>query len=192
MLGNTLKRLDEPHIITLFVGIFIGIIFGSIPLFIPGMPMPVKLGLAGGPLVVAILLGRFGFRLKLITYTTQSANLMLREIGITLFLASVGLASGGKFVETVVTGNGLLWIACGFIITTLPLLIVGTFGRKVMKLNYFTLMGLLSGSMTDPPALAYSNAYSGNDAPAIAYSTVYPLTMFLRVILAQILILSFA
>jgi putative transport protein len=192
MLGNTLKRLDEPHIITIFVGIFIGIIFGSIPLFIPGMPMPVKLGLAGGPLVVAILLGRFGFRLKLITYTTQSANLMLREIGITLFLASVGLASGGKFVETVVTGNGLLWIACGFIITTLPLLIVGIFGRKVMKLNYFTLMGLLSGSMTDPPALAYSNAYSGNDAPAIAYSTVYPLTMFLRVILAQILILSFA
>jgi len=192
MLGNTLKRLDEPHIITLFIGIFIGIIFGSIPLFIPGMPMPVKLGLAGGPLVVAILLGRFGFRLKLITYTTQSANLMLREIGITLFLASVGLASGGKFVETVITGNGLLWIACGFVITTLPLIIVGIFGRKVMKLNYFTLMGLLSGSMTDPPALAYSNAYSGNDAPAIAYSTVYPLTMFLRVILAQILILSFA
>jgi putative transport protein len=191
MLGNTLKRLDEPHIITLFVGIFIGIIFGSIPIFVPGMPMPVKLGLAGGPLVVAILLGRFGFKLKLITYTTQSANLMLREIGISLFLASVGLASGGKFVETVVTGNGLLWIMCGFIITTLPLLIVGIFGRKVMKLNYFTLMGLLSGSMTDPPALAYSNAYSGNDAPAIAYSTVYPLTMFLRVILAQILILAF-
>jgi putative transport protein len=191
MLGNTLKRLDEPHIITIFIGIFMGIIFGSIPVFIPGMPMPVKLGLAGGPLVVAILLGRFGFKLKLITYTTQSANLMLREIGITLFLASVGLASGGKFVETVVSGNGLLWIMSGFIITTLPLLIVGFFGRKVMKLNYFTLMGLLSGSMTDPPALAYSNAYSGNDAPAIAYSTVYPLTMFLRVILAQILILAF-
>lgn len=191
MLGNTLKRLDEPHIITIFIGIFMGIIFGSIPVFIPGMPMPVKLGLAGGPLVVAILLGRFGFKLKLITYTTQSANLMLREIGITLFLASVGLASGGKFVETVVSGNGLLWIMCGFIITTLPLLIVGIFGRKVMKLNYFTLMGLLSGSMTDPPALAYSNAFSGNDAPAIAYSTVYPLTMFLRVVLAQILILSF-
>jgi len=191
MLGNTLKRLDEPHIITLFIGIFIGIIFGSIPVFVPGMPMPVKLGLAGGPLVVAILLGRFGFKLKLITYTTQSANLMLREIGITLFLASVGLASGGKFVETVVSGNGLLWVMCGFIITTLPLLTVGIFGRKVMKLNYFTLMGLLSGSMTDPPALAYSNAYSGNDAPAIAYSTVYPLTMFLRVVLAQILILAF-
>ncbi len=191
MVGNTLKRLDEPHIITLFIGIFMGIIFGSIPLAIPGMPMPVKLGLAGGPLVVAILLGRFGFKLKLITYTTQSANLMLREIGITLFLASVGLASGGKFVETVISGNGLLWIASGFIITIVPLLIAGIIGRKWMKLNYFTLMGLLSGSMTDPPALAYANAYSGNDAPAIAYSTVYPLTMFLRVVLAQILILAF-
>jgi putative transport protein len=179
MLGNTLKRLDEPHIITLFVGIFMGILFGSIPVFIPGMPMPVKLGLAGGPLVVAILLGRFGSKLKLITYTTQSANLMLREIGITLFLASVGLASGGKFVETVVSSNGLLWI------------LVGIIGRKVLKMNYFNLMGLLSGSMTDPPALAYSNATAGNDAPSISYSTVYPLTMFLRVILAQILILSF-
>lgn len=191
MLGNTLKRLDEPHIITIFVGIFLGILFGSIPIFIPGMPMPVKLGLAGGPLVVAILLGRFGSKLKLITYTTQSANLMLREIGITLFLASVGLASGGKFVETVVSGNGLLWILCGFIITTLPLLIVGIVGRKFTKLNYYTLMGLLSGSMTDPPALAYSNSIAGNDAPSISYSTVYPLTMFLRVILAQILILVF-
>jgi putative transport protein len=192
MLGNTLKRLDEPHIITIFVGIFFGILFGSIPFFIPGMPMPVKLGLAGGPLVVAILLGRFGSKLKLITYTTQSANLMLREIGITLFLASVGLASGGKFVETVVSSNGLIWVMCGFIITTLPLLIVGFIGRKLLKMNYFNLMGLLSGSMTDPPALAYSNATAGNDAPAISYSTVYPLTMFLRVILAQILILAFA
>jgi putative transport protein len=191
MLGNTLKRLDEPHIITIFIGIFLGIIFGSIPVFIPGMPMPVKLGLAGGPLVIAILLGRFGFKLKLITYTTQSANLMLREIGITLFLASVGLASGGKFVETVVSSNGLIWVMCGFLITTFPLLIVGFIGRKVMKMNYFNLMGLLSGSMTDPPALAYSNATAGNDAPSIAYSTVYPLTMFLRVILAQILILAF-
>lgn len=191
MLGNTLKRLDDPHIITLFIGIFMGIIFGSIPVFVPGMPMPVKLGLAGGPLVVAILLGRFGFKLKLITYTTQSANLMLREIGITLFLASVGLASGGKFVETVISSNGLIWVMCGFLITTLPILIVGFVGRKFMKMNYFNLMGLLSGSMTDPPALAYSNAAAGNDAPSISYSTVYPLTMFLRVILAQILILAF-
>lgn len=192
MLGNTLTHLDQPHIITLFIGIFLGIIFGSIPFAVPGMPMPVKLGLAGGPLVVAILLGRFGFKLRLITYTTQSANLLLREIGITLFLASVGIGSGGQFVATVVHGNGLLWILCGFIITIVPLLIVGFAARKYLKMNYFSLMGLISGSMTDPPALAYSNVTAGNDAPAIAYSTVYPLTMFLRVILAQILILSFA
>lgn len=192
MLGNTLKRLDEPHLITIFIGILLGIVAGSVPFFIPGMPMPVKLGLAGGPLVVAILLGRFGFKLKLITYTTQSANLMLREIGISLFLASVGIASGDKFIETVVSGNGLLWILCGFIITVLPLLITGIVGRKILKMNYFNLMGMLSGSMTDPPALAYSNAIASNDAPAISYSTVYPLTMFLRVVLAQILILIFA
>jgi putative transport protein len=164
---------------------------GSLPMFIPGMPMPVKLGLAGGPLVVAILIGRFGFKMRLITYTTQSANLMLREIGITLFLASVGIASGDKFIDTVVSADGLLWIASGFVITILPLLIVGFVGRKFLKINYFTLMGLLAGSCTDPPALAYANATAGNDAPAVAYSTVYPLTMFLRVIMAQILILAF-
>lgn len=192
MLGNTLKKLDEPHMITLFIGIFLGILVGSIPIFIPEMPMPVKLGLAGGPLVVAILLGRFGFKLKLITYTTQSANLMLREIGITLFLASVGLASGGKFVETVVHGDGLLWVGCGVAITLIPLLIIGFIGRKLLKLNYFSLMGIMSGSMTDPPALAYANSVATNDAPSVSYSTVYPLTMFLRVILAQILILAFA
>lgn len=191
MLGNTLNRLNEPHLITLFTGIFLGIIFGSIPFYIPGMPMPVKLGLAGGPLVVAILIGRFGSKLKLITYTTQSANLLLREIGITLFLASVGITAGDQFVETVIHGDGLLWVACGVIITMLPLLIAGIIGRKAMKMNYFTLMGLLAGSTTDPPALAYANATSGNDAPAVAYSTVYPLTMFLRVIMAQILILIF-
>lgn len=191
VLGNTLKRLDEPHLITLFTGIFLGIIFGSIPFYIPGMPMPVKLGLAGGPLVVAILIGRFGSKLKLITYTTQSANLLLREIGITLFLASVGISAGGQFVETVIHGDGLLWVACGVIITMLPLLITGIIGRKAMKMNYFTLMGLLAGSTTDPPALAYANTTAGNDAPAVAYSTVYPLTMFLRVVMAQILILLF-
>ncbi|MDD4198665.1 MAG: putative transporter [Paludibacter sp.] len=191
VLGNTLNRLNEPHLITLFIGIFLGIIFGSIPFFIPGMPMPVKLGLAGGPLVVAILLGRFGFKLRLITYTTQSANLLLREIGITLFLASVGIASGDQFVETVVHGDGLLWVGCGVLITMIPLLIAGVIGRKALNINYFTLMGLLAGSTTDPPALAYANATAGNDAPAVAYSTVYPLTMFLRVILAQILILAF-
>ena len=191
LLGNTLKRLDHPHIFSFFLGIFVGVLVGSIPFFIPGIPMPVKLGLAGGPLVIAILLGSFGYKLKLVTYTTQSANLMLREVGISLFLASVGIASGGNFIETVVSGNGLLWIICGFLITTVPLLIVGFIGRKFTKLNYYTMMGLLSGSMTDPPALAYANSISENDAPAVAYSTVYPLTMFLRVISAQILILIF-
>ena len=153
--------------------------------------MPVKLGLAGGPLIIAILIGRFGYKLKLITYTTQSANLMLREVGISLFLASVGLASGGKFVETVFSGQGLLWVGIGFVITVLPLLIIGIIGRKFAKLNYFTLIGLLAGSTTDPPALAYSGSISSNDQPAVAYSTVYPLTMFLRVTLAQLIILAF-
>ena len=153
--------------------------------------MPVKLGLAGGPLIIAILIGRFGYKLKLITYTTQSANLMLREVGISLFLASVGLAAGGKFVETVFTGQGLLWVGIGFAITVLPLLIIGFIGRKFAKLNYFTLIGLLAGSTTDPPALAYSSSISSNDQPAVAYSTVYPLTMFLRVIMAQLIILAF-
>ncbi len=190
-LGNTLKRLNEPHIITLFVGIFLGIIMGSIPFFIPGMPMPVKLGLAGGPLIISILLGRFGYKLKLITYTTQSANLLLREIGISLFLASVGILSGGKFVETVFSSDGLLWIATGFLITTLPLLIMGFVGRKFARLNYFALIGLMAGSTTDPPALSYAGSIAGNDQPAVSYSTVYPLTMFLRVIIAQILILIF-
>lgn len=191
LLGNALKKLNEPPIITIFVGIFLGILFGSIPFYFPGMPMPVKLGLAGGPLIVAILIGRFGYKMKLITYTTLSANLMLREIGITLFLASVGLASGGKFVETVFTGNGLMWVGLGVAITMIPLLIMGFIGRKFAKVNYYTLMGLMAGSTTDPPALAYSNSIAVNDQPAVAYSTVYPLTMFLRVIAAQLLILMF-
>lgn len=191
LLGNAMKRLDHPNIATIFIGIAIGVLVGSIPFVIPGIPMPVKLGLAGGPLVVAILLGRFGYKIGLITYTTLSANLMLREIGISLFLASVGLAAGGKFVETVISADGLLWVTCGFVITVIPLLITGVIGKKLLHLDYFTLMGLLSGSMTDPPALAYSNSISDNDAPAVGYSTVYPLTMFLRVVSAQLLILLF-
>jgi putative transport protein len=191
LLGNTLKRLNEPHIITIFVGILFGILLGSIPFAFPSMPMPVKLGLAGGPLIVAILIGRFGYKMKLITYTTQSANFMLREIGICLFLASVGIGAGDKFVETVVSGNGLLWLLCGFLITLVPLLTVGSFARKALKMNYFTLMGVLAGSSTNPPVLAYANATSGNDAPAVAYSTVYPLTMFLRILVAQLVILIF-
>lgn len=192
LLGNTLKRLNEPQIITIFIGIFLGVLIGSIPFTFPGIPIPVKLGLAGGPLIVAILIGRFGYKLKLVTYTTLSANYMLREIGICLFLASVGLGAGGQFVETVISGDGLLWVGLGFLITIIPLLLVGIFGRKVMKINYFTLMGLIAGSTTDPPALAYANSVAGNDIPSVAYSTVYPLTMFLRVLTAQLLILIFA
>lgn len=191
MLGNTLKRLNEPHIITIFLGILMGILVGSIPIYFPNMPMPVRLGLAGGPLIVAILLGRFGYKLKLITYTTQSANLMLREIGICLFLASVGLASGGRFVETVVSPNGLLWIGCGVLITMIPPLIVGVIAR-LMKLNFFAICGLIAGSHTNIPPLAYANSLTETDEPAVAYSTVYPLATFLRILSAQILILAMA
>ena len=190
VLGNQLKRLDTPNIITIFVGIFLGILFGSLPFAIPGMPTPVKLGLAGGPLVVAILLGRFGYKMHLVTYTTMSANLMLREIGIVLFLASVGIEAGEHFVQTVVEGSGLLYVGYGFLITVIPLLIIGLIARWYCKINYFTLMGLIAGSNTDPPALAYSNQTAGNDAPAVGYSTVYPLTMFLRILAGQMILLT--
>ena len=192
VLGNSMKRLNEPNLITIFVGIALGIVLGSIPISFPGIPQPVKLGLAGGPLVVAILISRFGYHYKLITYTTQSANLMLREIGITLFLACVGISAGDGFVDTIVNNGGFAWIGYGFIITFVPLMIIGCIGRYFCKVNYFTLMGLIAGSTTDPPALAYSNATAGNDAPSVGYVTVYPLTMFLRVLTAQLLILFFA
>lgn len=189
ILGNSIKQLREPNLIAIFLGIFIGIIFGSIPFTFPGIPQPVKLGLAGGPLIIALLISRFGSKYKIVTYTTTSANLMLREIGISLFLASVGLGAGANFIDTIVNQGGYTWIGYGVIITMLPLLIVGIFSRYVLKMNYLTLMGVLAGSTTDPPALAYSNATAGNNIPAISYSTVYPLTMFLRVLTAQILIL---
>lgn len=192
VLGNSMKRLNEPNLISIFLGIAIGVFLGSIPITFPGIPQPVKLGLAGGPLIVAILVSRFGYKYKLVTYTTASANLMLREIGITIFLACVGIGAGKGFVDTIINGGGLLWIGYGFIITVLPLMIIGTIGRYFYKVNYFTLMGLLAGSTTDPPALAYSNATAGNDAPAVGYATVYPLTMFLRVLTAQLMILFFA
>ena len=192
VLGNSMKRLNEPNLITIFVGIALGIVLGSIPISFPGIPQPVKLGLAGGPLVVAILISRFGYHYKLITYTTQSANLMLREIGITLFLACVGISAGDGFVDTIVNNGGFAWIGYGLIITFVPLMIIGCIGRYFCKVNYFTLMGLIAGSTTDPPALAYSNATAGNDAPSVGYATVYPLTMFLRVLTAQLLILFFA
>lgn len=192
LLGNQLKRLDHPNIVTIFIGILCGILFGSLPIAIPGMPTPVKLGLAGGPLIIAILIGRFGHKVKLVTYTTMSANLMLREVGLVLFLASVGIKAGENFVQTVVEGDGLLYVGVGFLITFIPLVIVGIIARWRHKINYFTLMGLIAGSNTDPPALAYANQTAGNDAPAVGYSTVYSLSMFLRILTAQLLVLLMA
>ncbi len=192
VLGNSLRRLREPNLVPIFLGIALGILLGSIPFAFPGIPQPVKLGLAGGPLIVAILISRFGPHYKLVTYTTMSANLMLREIGISLFLACVGLNAGEGFVDTVVNGGGFAWIGYGFIITFVPLMIIGVIARAVYKINYFTIMGLIAGSTTDPPALAYSNATSGNDMPSVGYATVYPFTMFLRVLTAQALVLCLA
>ena len=189
LLGNQLRRLDHPNIVTIFVGILCGILFGSLPIAIPGMPTPVKLGLAGGPLIISILIGRFGHKVKLVTYTTMSANLMLREVGLVLFLASVGIKAGENFVQMVVEGDGVLYVGLGFLITFIPLVITGIVARWHHRVNYFTLMGLIAGSNTDPPALAYANQIAGNDAPAVGYSTVYPLTMFLRILTAQLLVL---
>lgn len=192
LLGNQLRRLDHPNIVTIFVGIVCGILFGSLPIAIPGMPTPVKLGLAGGPLIISILIGRFGHKVKLVTYTTMSANLMLREVGLVLFLASVGIKAGENFVQMVVEGDGVLYVGLGFLITFIPLIITGIIARWHHRVNYFTLMGLIAGSNTDPPALAYANQIAGNDAPAVGYSTVYPLTMFLRILTAQLLVLLMA
>lgn len=191
VMGNQLRMLNEPHLIPIFVGIFLGVLLGSIPFAFPGIPQPVKLGLAGGPLIVAILMSVLGAKYKLITYTTISANLMLREVGICFFLACVGLGAGENFVDTIVNQGGYRWIGYGVIITVIPLLVIGFIGKKWLKVNYFTLMGLMAGSMTDPPALAYANSVSDNDAPAVSYASVYPLTMFLRVLVAQLLILLF-
>lgn len=192
LLGNQLRRLDHPNIVTIFVGILCGILFGSLPIAIPGMPTPVKLGLAGGPLIISILIGRFGHKVKLVTYTTMSANLMLREVGLVLFLASVGIKAGENFVQMVVEGDGVLYVGLGFLITFIPLVITGIVARWHHRVNYFTLMGLIAGSNTDPPALAYANQIAGNDAPAVGYSTVYPLTIFLRILTAQLLVLLMA
>jgi len=191
VLGNQMKRLNEPNLAPIFIGIFLGILLGSIPFHFPGVPQPVKLGLAGGPLIVAILISVFGPKYHLVTYTTLSANLMLREIGICLFLSCVGIEAGENFVPTLLHGGGLSWVGYGVLITLIPLLTIGIAGRWMLKINYYTLMGLLAGSTTDPPALAYSNAIAGNDAPTVSYATVYPLTMFMRVLAAQLLILFF-
>lgn len=191
LMGNSVKRLDAPNIATIFIGIFVGILFGSIPFSIPGMPVPLKLGIAGGPLIIAILIGRFGYRFKLVTYTTTSANMMLREMGLALFLASVGIKAGAGFWETVVQGDGLKYVYTGFLITIIPILIIGMIARLKFKFNYFTIMGMLAGTYTDPPALAYANSICSKEAPAVGYSTVYPLSMFLRIFVAQIVVLFF-
>ena len=191
VLGNSLKRLNHPNLFPIFIGIVLGVILGSIPFVFPGIPQPVKLGLAGGPLIVAILISRFGPKYKLVTYVTMSANLMLREVGIAIFLACVGLGAGETFIDTI-AGGGYKWIGYGAMITVIPILIMGLIGRKFCKLNYFTLSGMIAGSMTDPPALAYANDMSYNDIPAVGYATVYPLTMFLRVLCAQLMILMLA
>ena len=190
-MGNSIRRLDAPNIATIFVGIILGIIFGMLPIAIPGMPVPMKLGIAGGPLIIAILIGRYGYKIHLVTYTTTSANMMLREIGLVLFLASVGIKAGANFFETVVQGDGGLYVLTGFLITIIPILIVGPIARWRYKFNYFTIMGMIAGTYTDPPALAYANSVCSKEAPAVGYSTVYPLSMFLRIFTAQIVVLFF-
>lgn len=191
VMGNSIKRLDAPNIATIFVGVFIGILFGSIPVAIPGIPVPIKLGIAGGPLIIAILIGRYGYKVHLVTYTTTSANMMLREIGLMLFLASVGIKAGDGFLETVIQGDGVKYVYTGFLITIIPILIIGIIARKKYKFNYFTIMGMIAGTYTDPPALAYANSICSKKAPSIGYSTVYPLSMFLRIFTAQIIVLFF-
>lgn len=191
VMGNSIKRLDAPNIATTFVGVFIGILFGSIPVAIPGIPVPIKLGIAGGPLIIAILIGRYGYKVHLVTYTTTSANMMLREIGLMLFLASVGIKAGDGFLETVIQGDGVKYVYTGFLITIIPILIIGIIARKKYKFNYFTIMGMIAGTYTDPPALAYANSICSKEAPSIGYSTVYPLSMFLRIFTAQIIVLFF-
>lgn len=190
-LGNSMKRLNEPNLVTMFIGIFLGILVGMIPLQFPGMTVPMKLGLAGGPLIVAILISAYGHKFHLVTYTNSSANLLLRELGICLFLASVGIDAGKDFAATVFTPQGAVWVCYGFIITMIPQLAMGLIARLKYRMNYYHICGMLSGAYTDPPALAYGNKVANNDAPAVAYSTVYPLTMFMRVVTAQLIILLF-
>jgi putative transport protein len=189
LMGNSQKKLNAPNIATIFIGIIVGILIGSLPIAIPGMPVPLKLGLAGGPLIIAILIGRYGYRMGLVTYTTTSANMMLREIGLVLFLASVGVKAGAGFWDTVVKGDGLWYVLTGFLITIIPIFIIGTIARKKYNFNYYTIMGMIAGTYTDPPALAYASSICPGEAPAIGYSTVYPLSMFLRIFFAQIIVL---
>lgn len=188
-LGNSPKALNHPNLAPIFIGVLLGVLLGSLPLAVPGLPAPVKLGLAGGPLIVAILLSRLGHCGPLVWYMPPNANLALREIGIALFLACVGLKSGDSFVRILSEGDGLKWMLLGAVITFVPLLIIGVIARRVAKLNYITLCGLLAGSMTDPPALAFATTLSQTEEVAVSYVTVYPLTMILRVFAAQVMVL---
>jgi putative transport protein len=190
-LGNSLKEVNHTNLIPIFVGIVLGIVVGTYPMTVTGMPAPVRLGLAGGPLLVAIILSRIGKIGPLVWYMPVNANVVLRELGIVLFLACVGLKAGERFFEQLVHGPGLAWMGYGVFITLVPLLIVGFFGRVVLRTNFMNLCGLLAGSMTDPPALAFANSVNNSDAPSVAYATVYPLTMLLRIVIAQLLVLIF-
>jgi putative transport protein len=190
-LGNSIKRLNEPNLIPIFIGILAGVLLGNIPVHLPGVIRPFTLGLAGGPLIIAIILSRYGYKFSLVSYTTASVNLMLRELGIVLFLASVGLTAGEKFIPALLSGEGFTWMAYGIIITLLPLIITGFIARKYLRKNYLEICGFLAGSMTDPPALAYANSLSDSEAPAVTYATVYPLAMFLRIFAAQLMVLLF-
>jgi putative transport protein len=190
LVGNTPKALDHPHILPVFVGILLGVILGGLPIVLPGMPAPVRLGLAGGPLIVALVLSQVGRVGPLIWYLSPAANLVLREIGIVLFLACVGLKSGSRFLEVLVSGSGFYWMAAGAVLTFVPLVIIGFLGRKIFKLDYPTVCGVLAGSMTDPPALAFATNITKSDQPLVAYAAVYPLVMILRVFTVQVLILT--
>ena len=190
-LGNSQKHLRQPNMFTFFFGILLGILLGSVPIAFPGMTMPLRLGLSGGPLIIAILISRYGYKLKLVSYTSTSAALMIREFGMCIFLASVGFAAGPKFVESVFSTNGAQWVFWGFLITTIPLVVVATFARIKYKINYFTILGFICGAYTDAPALAYADSEGNNDAALVAYSTVYPLITFLRVLCAQFIVLAF-
>jgi len=189
LLGNSIKRLNEPNLFPIFIGILCGVLLGSIPFAIPGVPTPVKLGLAGGPLIIAILQSKFGYKISLTSYTTPSANLMLREVGIVLFLASVGIKAGEQFIPTLVSGEGFIWMGYGAIITLVPILLIGFISKVLLHRDFFEVSGLLAGSMTDPPALAFANSITQSEAPAVAYATVYPLVMFLRILSAQLLVM---
>ena len=191
LLGNAIRSLKEPNLIAVFIGIVLGLSLGAIPFFIPGMSAPIKLGLAGGPIIVGILIGTFGPRLHMITYTTRSANLMLRALGLTLYLACLGLDAGAHFFETVFRAEGAMWVGIGAVMTMVPVIIVGFIAFKLMRLDFGTVTGMLCGSMANPMALTHANEIVSSDNPSVAYATVYPFCMFLRVITAQLLLMFF-